>query len=349
MPRYNIEPERVIQDQHRRLKRQLFVAGTTLFGVTILSTIGFQLTGKYASDPTFDGVINSLWDTLNLVSTVGNLETLTTGQKIWGIVVITIGLGAVLYGFSIMQSLIHGDDMHKQREQKKMKATLKAMKNHIVVCGYGHVGRRSANVIAESEMKIVVIEKNANAAEEASADGFLVVETDATESDTPLKHAGIEHASGMIACMPDDASNVYVCMVARELNAGAKIIARGERESSRLWLHRAGANDVVVPGESAANQLASLLTSPHLHEFFTQIACQGEHAIIEVTLKDHPEVAGHTLTDLAIHQQHTGVVVSIRSQNGKHQFNPPSDRLLSEGDSLLLLVPTDFDRSAKLI
>tara|TARA_B100000959_G_C14990159_1_gene627511 strand:+ start:2247 stop:3299 length:1053 start_codon:yes stop_codon:yes gene_type:complete len=349
MPRYIIEPERVIQDQNRRLKRQLAVAGSTLFGVTIISTIGFQLTGKYANEPTFDAVINCLWDTLNLVSTVGNLGELTTGQKIWGMAVITIGLGAVLYGFSIMQSLIHGNDMHKQREQKKMKSTLDTMKNHIVICGYGRVGRRAANVIAKSGINIIVIEKNANAAEEASSDGFLAVEADATDSDTPLKHAGIEKAAGMVASMPDDASNVYVCMVARELNASAKIIALGEREPSRLWLHRAGANDIVVPGESAANQLASLLTAPHLHEFFTQIACQGEHTIIEIPLSDHPEVEGHMLTDLTIHQQHTGVVISIREQNGKHHFNPPSDRLLHKSDSLLMLVPTDFDRSMKLI
>jgi voltage-gated potassium channel len=264
-------------------------------------------------------------------------------------IVITIGLGAVLCCFSILQSLIHGDDMHRQREQRRMKSSLDSMNNHIVICGYGHVGRRTASALSKSGMELIVIERNPNAAEEASDDGFLVVEADATDSDTPLKHAGIERAVGLIASMPDDAANVYVCMVARELNAGARIIARGERETSRLWLQRAGADDVVVPGESAAAQLASLLTSPHLHEFFTHIACRGEHSIIEIPLDNHPEIENHTLSDLTVHQQQNGVVVSVREQNGTHHFNPPSDRLLGATDSLLVLVPSDFDPKTKLI
>jgi voltage-gated potassium channel len=324
------------------------VAAITLFGVTIISTIGFILTGRYEGTLNHQ-IIEGLWDTLNLVSTVGNLDELTTGQKIWGMIVITIGLGAVLYGFSIMQGLIHGKDMYRQWEQRKMKQTLESMQNHIVICGYGHVGRRTAEELTKSKLGVVVIERNPQTAEEASDDGFLVVESDATDGDTPLQHAQISKALGLIAAMPEDSSNVYVCMVAKELNNNLRIIARGEHESSRQWLERAGANDVVVPGESAANLLASLLTSPHLHEFFSQIACRGEHTMIEIALDTHPEAEGKTLAELDIHKNHTGVVMSVRTSNGEHQFNPPSDRTLAIEDSLLILVPSDFDCSTSLM
>ncbi|MGY8753695.1 MAG: hypothetical protein ACKVIO_07345, partial [Phycisphaerales bacterium] len=59
-------------------------------------------------------IIEGLWDTLNLVSTVGSLDELTTGQKIWAMLVIIVGIGAVLYGFSTMQELLHGKDIHRQ-------------------------------------------------------------------------------------------------------------------------------------------------------------------------------------------------------------------------------------------
>ena len=294
-------------------------------------------------------IIEGLWDTLNLVSTVGNLDELTTGQKIWGMIVITIGLGAVLYGFSTMQGLIHGKDVYRQWEQKKMKQKLDALHNHVVVCGYGHVGKRTAEELAKANMDVVIIEHNEHAAEEASDAGFLAIEADVTDGDTPLQHAQIGNALGLIAALPEDSLNVYVCMVARELNNNLHIIARGERESSRQWLKRAGANDVVIPGESAANLLASLLTSPHLHEFFAQIACRGEHTMIEVSLREHPEIEGKTLDELAIHRHHSGVVMSVRSGNGEHQFNPPSDRTLSKEDAILILVPSDYDRKASLV
>ena len=348
MPRYTIQPERVIKSQHHRLQKQLFVAAGTLLGVTIVSTIGFILTGRYEGHLP-QQIIEGLWDTLNLVSTVGNLDELTTGQKIWGMIVITIGLGAVLYGFSIMQGLLHGKDTHRHWEQRKMKQTLSTMKNHIVICGYGHVGRRTAEELVKANLEVVVIEQNQKTAELASDNGFLVIESDATDGDMPLQHAQIENALGLITALPNDASNVYVCMIARELNQNLRIVTRGEYESSRQWLERAGANDVVIPGESTANLLASLLTSPHLHEFFSQIASSGEHSMIEVPLDNHPEVDGKPLNDLFLHKLRSGVVMSIRSTNGDHHFNPPSDKTLSTGDSLLLLVPSNFDCSTPLM
>ena len=348
MPLYTIQPERIIKDQHHRLRRKFILATSILLSVVIVSTIGFVLTGRYEGHLK-NQIIEGLWDTLNLVSTVGNLEELTIGQKIWGMIVITIGLGAVLYGFSIMQGLIHGKDMYRQWEQRKMKQALETFKNHIVICGYGHVGRRTAEELIKSKLDIVIIESNPQIAQEASDDGFLVIEADVTCSDKPLQHAKINKAIGLISTMPEDSSNVFVCMVARELNNNLRIISRGEHENSRQWLERAGANDVVVPGESAANLLASLLTSPHLHEFFSQIASRGEYTMIEIALHNHPEIESKMLDALTIHKKHRGVVMSVRSRDGEHQFNPPSDKTLSTDDSLLLLVPSDYERSAPLI
>ena len=348
MPRFTIQPERVIKSRHHHLQKQLLISATILVGVTIVSTIGFILTGKYEGTMSFQ-IIEGLWDTLNLVSTVGSLDELTTGQKIWAMLVIIVGIGAVLYGFSTMQELLHGKDIHRQWEQRKMKQKLDALKNHVVICGYGHVGRRTAEVLLKADVQVVIIENDPHFAQAASDDGFLVIEADATESDGPLQQAQIGHASGFIAALPEDSKNVFVCMVSRELNHNIRIVARGEHESSRQWLERAGANDVVIPGESAAHLLASLLTSPHLHEFFSQIATRGEHIMLEVPLANHPEAEGKILDELLIHQQHHGVVMSIRSKNGEHLFNPPSDRTLEKEDSLLLLVPSNFNRSAKLV
>ena len=348
MPRFTIQPERVIKSQHHRLQRQLVISAVILLSVTIISTIGFIFTGRYEGSISFQ-IIEGLWDTLNLVSTVGNLDELTTGQKIWGMVVITVGLGAVLYGFSTMQGLLHGKDMYRQWEQRKMKQQLDAMKNHVVICGYGHVGRRTAEELTKANVQVVIIESDSSTAEEASQNGFLVIEADATEGDGPLQQAHINTARGIIAALPEDSKNVFVCMVARELNHNGRIITRGEHEASRQWLERAGANDVVIPGESAANLLASLLTSPHLHEFFSQIAIRGEHIMVEVELVDHPEVANRTLDELLIHKQRNGVVMSVRSKNGEHIFNPPADKTLLTEDSLLLLVPSDFDRTSQLV
>ena len=105
-----------------------------------------------------------------------------------------------------------------------MNSRFKTLRNHVVICGYGNVGRRTAEELTKSDLEIIIIEKNNQEAEEASESGFLVIESDATEGEAPLQQAQIQHAVGLIAALPDDASNVYVCMVGRGLNKNLRII-----------------------------------------------------------------------------------------------------------------------------
>jgi voltage-gated potassium channel len=348
MPRYTIQPERVIKHHIRALERRFLIAVSVLAVVVLISTAGFMVMGRH-SGSFIERLVSSYWDTLNLISTVGSLTDLTVGQKVWGALVIMVGLGAAVYGFSTLQGLLHGEDITNYLERRKMKKELEGMQDHIVICGYGHVGRRVAACLSRENLEIVVIEKDTEVAREASDDGYMVVEGDATDGDGPLTQAGAGDAAGVIAALPDDAANVYVAMVARERNPAARIIARGEYESSRQWLKRGGAHDVVVPGESAAHQLASLLISPHLHEFYGQMSSHGEHGIVEIPLSKHPEAVGKTIGDLAIQRDHLGVVVSLRRSDGKHILNPAADLELGEDDSVLALLPDDGDRERPLV
>ena len=76
--------------------------------------------------------------------------------------------------------------------------------------------------------------------------GVTVLVRDATLEET-LREAGVEHARGLAACLPDDADNVYVVLTARGLNTALHMVARAYEEQAEPKLIRAGANRVIAP------------------------------------------------------------------------------------------------------
>ena len=78
---------------------------------------------------------------------------------------------------------------------------------------------------------------------------------DATLEET-LREVGVERARGLAACLPDDADNVYVVLIARDLNHNLHIVARAVEEQAEPKLIKAGANRVVAPTITGSHRMA---------------------------------------------------------------------------------------------
>ena len=154
MPIYTVQPDRVATGVLRSLRRRFFTALALLALCIAMFTLGFfvlDLVGHREGTWARRG-FDALWNTLNLVSTVGSLSTdLTLLERGWALLTIVIGLGAVLYGFGSLQALFHGD-VARLIERHRMQRTLQEFENHIVVCGYGRVGRAAAAELIAREL-----------------------------------------------------------------------------------------------------------------------------------------------------------------------------------------------------
>src|SRR6266571_4952097 len=100
--------------------------------------------------------------------------------------------------------------------------------------------------------------------------GVIVLVRDATVEES-LREAGVEHARGLAACLPDDADNVYVVLTARDLNPRLHIVARAAEEQAEAKLIRAGANRVVAPTIIGGHRMAVALTKPAVDDFIDSI------------------------------------------------------------------------------
>jgi len=105
---------------------------------------------------------------------------------------------------------------------------------YLIVIGAGRTGRHVIELAIKDGQEVVVLEKDEAKAQWASANlDCLVINADAS-SEEKLKEAGVENADGMIATTNDDAVNLLVMMLGKEL--GVKRLISSVTDDQHLKL-----------------------------------------------------------------------------------------------------------------
>ncbi|WP_316931538.1 potassium channel family protein [Maribacter antarcticus] len=136
------------------------------------------------------------------------------------------------------------------------------------------------------------------------------MEGDAND-DEVLLIAGIERAQFLIMALPDDATNLFVVLSARQLNKNLFIISRASLANSQKKLLLAGANKVIMPHKIGGDHMASLVVMPDLITFMDKLSMEGEHTtnLEEVAIEDFADQVGfNSLRDLDLRRK-TGCTI----------------------------------------
>ena len=115
---------------------------------------------------------------------------------------------------------------------------LQQIKGHMIVCGYGRIGRIVNQEFSSHKIPFVVIDRSEVNLAGFGIPGGIPLVGDATNDEVLIK-AGIERAKSLLAVIPSDADNLYISMSARLLNEKIFIVARAEQESSEIKMRRA--------------------------------------------------------------------------------------------------------------
>lgn len=118
--------------------------------------------------------------------------------------------------------------------------------NHVVVIGYGRVGRHIVNVLSELNVRCLVVEGDAGRVEELDAKGVSTLYGDAANSEV-LDHAGLEDARLLVITIPEDAATEIIVAAAKKMSSALPIIARASTASGIKRLVGLGAQQVVHP------------------------------------------------------------------------------------------------------
>lgn len=120
-------------------------------------------------------------------------------------------------------------------------------REHLILIGYGTVGRLVAAGTREAGRAIVLVEDQADVARRAEANGFTTVRGNAADPYV-LEQAGIREASKLLIAIPEGFEAGGIAERARSLNPNVVVIARAHSDAEVEHLGEHGA-DFVVMGE----------------------------------------------------------------------------------------------------
>ncbi|KPA08946.1 potassium transporter TrkA [Candidatus Magnetomorum sp. HK-1] len=298
------------------------------------------------------GFMDSLYMTAITIATVGFSEVhpLSSAGHLYTIFLIFTGVGFFAYiGSSFMQFTIDGrlKDMWGRRRLDKQ---ISKFKNHIIICGYGRIGRVLFQQLISRFPDIVVIEQDPNLLPVMEEDGITYVLGSSTEEKSLLK-AGIKNANGLVAVLGEDTDNVFLVLTARQLNPDLYIVARACRAASKKTLLAAGADRVDSPYDVGAVRMAQAIIRPTVLNFldYTFAQKQNDIQMEETKVNGSSELVGCSLQESGIRQKFNLILIAIKKNNGQMLFNPSSKTCLNEGDTVISLGQPDdliaFDRT----
>jgi voltage-gated potassium channel len=290
----------------------------------------------------------SPWDALYMtvisVTTVGYKEVHPMSRlgELHTMLVLTVGVATVLYTFSFFMARLVEGELQARWTRRRRDRMLEDLKHHFIVCGFGRMGRIIAHEFARQHVPFVIIERDADRMQEATAEGFLAVEADAS-SEHVLNRVGINRARGFIAAVSTDAENVYAVLSARLLRPDLFIIGRAETDDAKGKLVRAGADRVIAPYQIGGLQLAQTALRPAVVDF-VQIATSSDNLELnmeQVSIRPGSALADQTIIASNLRQRFGVIVVAIQRANGRMDFNPAPETPMHAGDHLVVLGRTE--------
>ncbi|RNI14459.1 potassium channel protein [Methanohalophilus sp. RSK] len=127
---------------------------------------------------------------------------------------------------------------------------------HIIVLGYGDVGKRIAEVLDENDIPFVIVDSKEDL---FLRPDFEYIVGNGTEEEV-LKNAGIENASTVIICLNHDTDVIFATLISRGLNPESTIFSRANSVESIDKIYKAGA-DYVASLSIVAGQMLAKITS----------------------------------------------------------------------------------------
>ncbi|MBE9030195.1 cation:proton antiporter [filamentous cyanobacterium LEGE 11480] len=235
---------------------------------------------------------------------------------------------------------------------------------HVVVCGYGRIGRNIVRVLRQQQVPVVVIDQSESRVQLLRDESIPYVYGNAG-SLYVLEKAGVETAQCMAIALPDPMSSRLSLKRSLEISPDLDIVVRASKPTDVELLYQLGAKEVVQPQLEASLELSAHVLSgvgnelTQVQELVQQIrnsryaTLQNDRPIKEISrevklatsdlnsrwyvMPKSSPLLGMTLEQMDVRQLTGATLVAIRRPGGGEIDYPTLDNTLEQGDRVLLV------------
>jgi len=152
-------------------------------------------------------------------------------------------------------------------EADKIAVVPAEIRDHVLVVGYGRVGREFARVLHEHGVPLVVIDGEDLLVDRARADGLPAIRGNAVNENV-LREAAPERAHMALLAIPNALEAGEIIATLRKVNPNLSIVARGHSDNEVKHLLEHGADAAVMAERELAHSFAEMVmaTPPYRGE-----------------------------------------------------------------------------------
>ncbi len=279
----------------------------------------------------------ALYRTIVSASLTG-LDSTPRGMKAELLTIVVVLSGVAIFGYfaaQLVDAVAHGILGGAWREKRRRKM-IDELRDHIIVCGYGRVGRRAAEEFRAAGVRYVVLDFGEEALAFAEANGDAYVNGNGSD-DGDLTAAGIDRARGLVVASDDDADNLYITLSAKSRRPDLVVIARASSDEAERKLKLAGADRVVTPYTTAGRVMANLMTKPQVTAFVNVLTSAQEPNLSfeELEVQSTCDAVGLTIGELEVARRTGAYIVAVRKPAGALELRPSKETVLEQGDVIV--------------
>jgi trk system potassium uptake protein TrkA len=202
---------------------------------------------------------------------------------------------------------------------------------HVVIGGYGRVGRYLAHELESLGHTIAVVDRNPEVFEEFEGINGLRLTGEVFDRDTLIK-AGIQRADAFAAVTSGDNSNIVAARVARERFNVPLVVAR-IFDPKRAMIYERFGIPTVSAVQWSSSRLLSMLLDPKVRSDFAF----GEGEVVLVDLEVPEALAGKRVLDLELPR----VLSVVAVERGGRAFMLSDTDTVRTGDQLYMAIDRD--------
>ena len=212
---------------------------------------------------------------------------------------------------------------------------------YLIIVGAGDIGTPLIDIATRSGNEVVVVERDDERANHvADEHDCLVLNADATVKDT-LADAGAERADAVVSTTDQDATNIMVCLLAKELEIPSVVSVVHNPEHMSLF-RQIGVNTMENPAHLIAEHLYRAVARPAIVDYMRI----GETAeVFEITVTEGAPIAGRTLKGAADADliPEDSLIVAIERNGQDPPLTPRGGTEIRAGDLLTVYSASGAD------
>lgn len=135
---------------------------------------------------------------------------------------IILGAGTVLYNLGLLVEAVTEGKLREHLERRRMDSQIDALRDHVIICGFGRVGKAASEHLIATGHRVLVIDRDAARLAEHPEIPHITGEAN---SEGILQEAGIDRAKALVVTLDSDAESVYLVLSARALAPDLVIVA----------------------------------------------------------------------------------------------------------------------------